>query len=443
MKKINKNNYYLCFYVIATIIASTTCQQLYAQFEVTCNEVLRDGVFNTTIINSNSELTRAFNEYIYSAEFSSHQDAIDVGISVGTIVYGVPLQIGGTFTKEQKDEWKTINESYRSDHIQQANKYFALMKFASYDILQSWVRCIEITRPSKQGLNAWIEETGNNSAVLHITWIPSAGDEGPNPIVKGSSIIGGSRSDNSSDKALPDNFQLLSGAVGNRVLLNRKPNENLIVVINTTRGDVSCILPSLAKPRITQFTSMPDEVSYGMSSTLVWTVYGAEFVTIDGLEVQTSGSLVVTPTKSTTYTISAGNNSGTVNSSTIVNVKPPPPVLTGAVVSFRTTNDNKDHDTKVNVYVTCGGMTFAHWNGGNGEWRDNSDSGPFELAIDSQIRKEAMGNCFGVVEMLPNGDDEWHFNWTLTLRFSDGPPSVFNFGSENIAEDRNKARRQL
>ena len=56
---------------------------------------------------------------------------------------------------------------------------------------------------------------------------------------------------------------------------------------------------------VTQFTASAPTIARGGSSTLTWTTAGASAVTLDGAQVATSGSLVVTPTATTTYTLRA------------------------------------------------------------------------------------------------------------------------------------------
>lgn len=106
------------------------CLLISFTFAQNCDQVLKDGVFNQTSINSNSSLQTSFYEYVYSQDFSTHQEAIDAGISIGTIVYGVPIQIGGTFSKQQKDQWRSTHQQYKNSMLSKSDIYSALMKFA-------------------------------------------------------------------------------------------------------------------------------------------------------------------------------------------------------------------------------------------------------------------------------------------------------------------------
>lgn len=414
-----------------------------------CDKVLRDGIFNTTSINSSLDATKTLNEYIYASDFSTHQQAIDAGLSVGMVIYGVPLEIGGTFSKEQKDEWRRINQQYRNETSSVAEKYNALMKFASAELLDAWNRCIENVVVSRVGLSGWIQELDPSLAILHITWIPMAGDTGPAPKVTGSSVVGGYRSDNPNLPILPINYTLIQGANGNLVSLTRKPTESLIIVINTTRGDVSCILKAFPKPIISLFSLSKSRINEGETASLTWNVSNKPtHVNIDnGIgDVQPNGSITLTPSKNTTYKITAANNSGSVSSFVTIYVTPippPPPVLVSASVVFNVTDDDKDGDTRVSVYVKSGGNTVAQWSGTDGHWNDNSTHGPYGFTIVERIRKDQLiGPGQAVLVESPNGHDEWHFNWNINLNFSDGSQKQYNWAG-NVDYDRNTLTNPL
>ncbi len=66
--------------------------------------------------------------------------------------------------------------------------------------------------------------------------------------------------------------------------------------------------PTTARaPSIDSFTRSPATVTSGQSSTLTWTTSNAETVTLDGRTVAADGSQVVSPVRSTTYTLVASS----------------------------------------------------------------------------------------------------------------------------------------
>jgi peptidoglycan-associated lipoprotein len=81
-------------------------------------------------------------------------------------------------------------------------------------------------------------------------------------------------------------------------------------------------------------TANPESVDKGQSTTLTWQTTNATDVSIEGIgAVQPSGSQQVTPSDSTTYTLSAKGTGGTQQATARVTVNtpppPPPPQTTG------------------------------------------------------------------------------------------------------------------
>ena len=77
---------------------------------------------------------------------------------------------------------------------------------------------------------------------------------------------------------------------------------------------------------INQFQAEPSTITAGASTTLQWTVTGANSVTIDqGIgAVALSGNRVIFPTSTTTYTLTASNGSQSTSSTITVSVNNPP-----------------------------------------------------------------------------------------------------------------------
>ena len=81
-------------------------------------------------------------------------------------------------------------------------------------------------------------------------------------------------------------------------------------------------------PTVAQFTAEPTTIQRGQSSTLRWEVSGnVTSVSIDQSigTVQNTGNRRVTPSDSTTYTLTATGPGGTITGSATVNVAPPAP----------------------------------------------------------------------------------------------------------------------
>src|SRR6266481_1279217 len=88
------------------------------------------------------------------------------------------------------------------------------------------------------------------------------------------------------------------------------------------------IPPTPSAPTVAQFSAEPTSIQRGQSSTLRWEVSGdVTSVSIDQAvgTVQSTGSRTVSPTNSTTYTLTAAGPGGRTTASATVTVTPPPP----------------------------------------------------------------------------------------------------------------------
>ena len=78
-------------------------------------------------------------------------------------------------------------------------------------------------------------------------------------------------------------------------------------------------------PYIISFSANPSSIEAGESSTLSWSILGgpedlAVTLTPGNIELDKTGEYQVTPTETTTYTLTAGSEGKTVSKSVVVNV---------------------------------------------------------------------------------------------------------------------------
>ncbi len=87
------------------------------------------------------------------------------------------------------------------------------------------------------------------------------------------------------------------------------------------------LIAPLSKPVIFSFTATPTAIGKGQSSTLSWSILGATNITLSPTvslikeTLTANGKKLVTPTLTTTYTITAKNSAGSVSASVTVTVK--------------------------------------------------------------------------------------------------------------------------
>jgi hypothetical protein len=111
------------------------------------------------------------------------------------------------------------------------------------------------------------------------------------------------------------------------------PSTTTYTAVATSAGGCSAtsapktLTVNIPPPQIVSFSANPNCIIQGENSTLTWTITGATAATINGAPVNpSSGTLVVTPSATTTYTLVATNSSGSVQAQVVVSVTIPPRV---------------------------------------------------------------------------------------------------------------------
>ncbi|MFA5340310.1 MAG: hypothetical protein WC332_00895 [Clostridia bacterium] len=97
-----------------------------------------------------------------------------------------------------------------------------------------------------------------------------------------------------------------------------------LTVTNASGSDTSDVTVTIQLPSITSFTADPENMEFGTSSQLAWETVGADSVTLSqGIgNVGSSGTKIVNPVETTSYTLAATNTSGTTYDYATVTVIP-------------------------------------------------------------------------------------------------------------------------
>jgi hypothetical protein len=398
-----------------------------------CDEVLRHGIFNQTKIDSDQSFRRSFYQWLYDMDFHTHDEAIAAGLSVGMVVFGVPLQIGGTFTKQQKDTWRHDHAEYKSDDVSTAHKYSIITSSVSPEIMNAWLACVRGEQANRV-FGAVAEDQGADIAVVTVIWNPLEGDTGANPVVLASEIAGGTRMPDGKGILFDPSLQLKKGK--NQVVVKRVHGQPLIAIVHTTRGDVTANESAVVDlPEITEFSATPTSIPRGSNTTLKWSTSNATQVTINnGVgQVGGSGAVVDHPGSSLTYTLTAANSAGSVNRQVSVEVKPVE--FTGLTVVFDVGNDDKDDDTQISVVITKGGRQLAEWHQTSNEcWHDWHQYQKGLALAGSVTTDDIAGATFGIT-ISPNGHDDFHFTVSLRGSRNDGGTYGWNGGYHELSHN--------
>ena len=95
------------------------------------------------------------------------------------------------------------------------------------------------------------------------------------------------------------------------------------------------------------------------------------------------------------------------------------PTLTSAEVKFNTTTDNKDQQTKLDVYIkTSDGHEIAKSEGNEGRWNKNSTH-TVTLKVEGNPTKGEVADGNITLTLHPQRRNKWSFDYKVTLKFSD------------------------
>src|ERR1039457_5236959 len=115
---------------------------------------------------------------------------------------------------------------------------------------------------------------------------------------------------------------------------------------------------------------------------------------------------------------------------------PQGPTLTSVQVKFDTTSDDKNSDSKLDVYIkTNHGHEIAKSEGNSGTWGKNSTH-TLNLEVEGVRTKDELAD--GSVSLIfhPRGSDKWEFGYKVTLKFSDDSSIIKEFTDCELTQHR-------
>lgn len=190
-----------------------------------CNALLAGGVFNQLRLRTASDIRLAIFDWECTTEFKTHDEAINSGLSIGFPVYGVPLQVGGTFSDAQRETWKRDHCATHSVNMSDQQQKELEVLVASKDILAAYTRCIEAT---SYGLSLRLEEASNCDMTLFARYVPNSPGDKPPKVM--SFIPTGATCPNGPKKGSAIPYGGLTFAC------RRNERDAVIIALNTTKG---------------------------------------------------------------------------------------------------------------------------------------------------------------------------------------------------------------
>lgn len=108
-----------------------------------CSDVLSHGIFNTYSLSESASLRKSFHSWLCTTEFKTHQEAQDAGVGIGVPIYGVPVQIDGNFSQQQRDEWKKTNCQTEDRALSSDQALKIATSQVSSEIIEAWKSCMD------------------------------------------------------------------------------------------------------------------------------------------------------------------------------------------------------------------------------------------------------------------------------------------------------------
>lgn len=411
-----------------------------AQNTKDCGALMSFGIYDKYQTFTSELQYQQIKEFFKNNNFSSRSAAESTALGIGLDILDVlGINFNSKSSNTNFEQWQSelIKSSY-SSAVNVGLKKESIIKISD-NITKIIQACL-----NQKGVHAYIiPSPDNKNFTFNIDFNPYSSTM-PSTVgtisVSPSTVASPLTQKNYLDK------EIEIGPQGLTLNLTRSPSETVTITYNTTQGSGSVRLDPVIIPRpIVKFYCTDNIIKYGKSAYISWNVQNAAQVELDGIKVQDIGTKFISPLNSKQYILEVTSLTGnTFKYPLLVLVGLPPAKLKAARVQFHTTDDDKDDDTNISLNIKLAGNTLAKASGNYGKFDDHTDSRWIDLNIlDEGLKEELIGA--GVIELIetPNGSDEWHFNWTLELTFTDGTSQRYDWNGGNVDHDRGVISKSL
>jgi hypothetical protein len=110
------------------------------------------------------------------SEFKDHNDAHDAGISLGVVVYGVPISLGGTWKDGQREQWQKESCSEEQRSAEKVATFTYALRTASPEILEHWSKCVETSCAADRSRVKCEVVSTKGSALFKSHWVRQTGE---------------------------------------------------------------------------------------------------------------------------------------------------------------------------------------------------------------------------------------------------------------------------
>jgi hypothetical protein len=95
------------------------------------------------------------------------------------------------------------------------------------------------------------------------------------------------------------------------------------------------------------------------------------------------------------------------------------PILIAMNARFKTNDDDKDHNTRLDVRLIKSDRTVVAERTGISGTFDDWSTHDFDIKVSGTMTKNDVAGSVSRLNISPVGNDTWKFDYTITLRFSD------------------------
>lgn len=193
-----------------------------------CNDILKDGLFNLDQQWDEVQESAEYRDWQCSSSFKTHDEAIDAGLNVGFAVYGVPIQVGGTWSEDEKRSWKNENCSAAARNRSFASATYRLVRTVSPTLVEAWSSCMS-SHYSTEALGCDLSKEGS-AFVFSARWKRTRGEDlAGAPEVTEWYVTGGR-----CEPAIARASEIGEG--GRRTVCSASSQGDMVILLETNRG---------------------------------------------------------------------------------------------------------------------------------------------------------------------------------------------------------------
>jgi len=210
-----------------------------------CDEILRHGVFETIIVNSQRTFSENYVEWLKSATIEQMRSKASQGLKIGFPIEGVPIEFSGNVTDEQYKQWRQAIDSGKVRSLTEQETTQVIQTSASKAIVEAWRACVL----NEKGLSCHTDIGSHGEFVLFFGYVPNSQGDKP-PTATGDLILTNAQAMNPLKKGQPIPYAGVSVQCI-RTLNAQYEYPEASYVLNTTKGSTNGTIEALSSAKAT------------------------------------------------------------------------------------------------------------------------------------------------------------------------------------------------